>query len=527
VWPVHGSVLVLKGVVYVVAGRTMWLDGGLRLVRLDVGTGRLLSETVLDNKYPGTNDNLQKDLQWPNLPVTLPDVLSYDGKYIYMRSQPFTLEGKRTRVITPRRYDEQRGDTAHLFCPTGFLDDSWWHRTYYMYGRSYISGAGGWDLATYRAPAGRLLSVDGSTVYGFGRIPLQFRNTPNAYHLFACPKEPEYIRLKRPARKRGARINRRVTLTRIKYLWSHSLPVMVRALVVAGNAVFAAGPPLLLDEAEAYERYGDPKIQQKLAEQVASFEGRKGGILVVVSKTEGKKLAAYRLPEPPVFNGMAASQGRLFLTTLSGKVLCLGPKGTPLPEARDIELGPPPITPLRFGRSSAIVPTKSHPDFQFLSNVTVARSDLGYRLATGPGQTGLALKKLAQPIKKGATFRIEIRPRPGAPKGTPGNGFLAFGDGPDDARLVKCGFRIAGQRFYIVQGAGKEMRTNSAPVKVAANEIVELEASVDLTNRKVMTIIRGSKVVAPLLLRFEQIDWVGYWVSSVDAEFSLIEIERE
>ena len=52
VWPVHGSVLVQDGVVYCVAGRSMFLDGGLRLLRLDPSDGRLLSETVLDDSDP-------------------------------------------------------------------------------------------------------------------------------------------------------------------------------------------------------------------------------------------------------------------------------------------------------------------------------------------------------------------------------------------------------------------------------------------------------------------------------------------
>ncbi|GAG88400.1 unnamed protein product, partial [marine sediment metagenome] len=41
VWPVHGSVLVQDGTVYCVAGRSMFLDGGMRLLRLDPETGQL------------------------------------------------------------------------------------------------------------------------------------------------------------------------------------------------------------------------------------------------------------------------------------------------------------------------------------------------------------------------------------------------------------------------------------------------------------------------------------------------------
>ena len=58
VWPVHGSVLVLDNTVYAVAGRSMYLDGGVWLVRLDATTGKLLGEVVHDHRDPET----QKDL---------------------------------------------------------------------------------------------------------------------------------------------------------------------------------------------------------------------------------------------------------------------------------------------------------------------------------------------------------------------------------------------------------------------------------------------------------------------------------
>ncbi len=528
VWPVHGSVLVLDGVVYAVAGRAMWLDGGLHLLRLDAETGRKLSETVLDDKYPGTDDNLQKDLRWPNLPVSLPDVLSYDGKHVYMRSQPFTLEGKRTEVITPRLYSEQTGDDAHLFCPTGFLDDSWWHRTYWMYGRSYISAAGGWDLATYTAPSGRILSVDGETIYGFGRTPFRFRGTPNSYHLFACNKAPELINPNpnRPPRKRGSSVYGRVVPTRLKYHWSKSLPLLARALVVAGDTLFAAGPPAMLDEDEVYNVYGKPETQEQLDEHVAAFEGRKGGLIVAASKEDASLLAAYKLDHAPVFDGIAAAGGKLFVATVDGTVVCLGNRGEALESAPDVKLGPVAVGPVRRG-SAPVALTKSHPDFQHLSRIAVIKSDLGYRMETAKQKVGLALKKLADPITSRATFRVKIRPRPGAPKGTPGNGFLAFGNGPDDAKLVKCGFRISGPSLIIVQSPGSKKGSKSARVEVVANEVVELVATVDLKEKKVTTTMSGVTVEAPLALPIDGITWIGYWLDSVDADFGPIEIRGE
>ncbi len=133
VWPVHGSVLVQDGVVRFVAGRSMFLDGGLRLLALDAATGRTRSEIVLNDRDPSNNESLQQYVKALNMPVALPDVLSSDGKHFYMRGQAFDMDGSRPR-LAPYAGDpvgqgsQQGGETAHLFCPTGFLDGSWLHR---------------------------------------------------------------------------------------------------------------------------------------------------------------------------------------------------------------------------------------------------------------------------------------------------------------------------------------------------------------------------------------------------------------
>jgi outer membrane protein assembly factor BamB len=197
VWPVHGSVLIQDGVLYCVAGRSMFLDGGMHFWRLDPKTGRALSHSVLDEKDE-SGRNLQDYVSWLNMPVAMPDVLSSDGRLVYMRSQPFNLDGTRLPLeAMPSARDADRGappptqrpDHAHLFSPTGFLDDSWWHRTYWMYGSTFVSGWCGYYLSGTVAPAGRILVFDDSKVYGFGRKPQYFRwTTPIEHHLFATSK---------------------------------------------------------------------------------------------------------------------------------------------------------------------------------------------------------------------------------------------------------------------------------------------------------------------------------------------------
>src|SRR5690606_35629368 len=97
-WPVHGAVLVQDGVVWCVAGRSVFLDCGLRLMRLDLRTGEKLSETLLDDKNPETVENLQELVKHLQMPVGLPDILSTDGKWVFMRSQKIDAEGQRVEI---------------------------------------------------------------------------------------------------------------------------------------------------------------------------------------------------------------------------------------------------------------------------------------------------------------------------------------------------------------------------------------------------------------------------------------------
>ncbi|MGB7347645.1 MAG: PQQ-binding-like beta-propeller repeat protein [Pirellulaceae bacterium] len=202
-WPVHGSVLIREDNnaidnVYCVAGRSIFLDGGLRLVRLDLATGNKLSETIMDEINPETGNNLQEKLQVLQMPVGLPDILSCDGKHIFMKSQKFDLELNRLE-IGPNSGDfatqasKQRGEDAHIFAPMGFLDETWFHRSYWVLGQSFAGGHGGYYQAGRFAPSGRLLVNGNGYVFGYGRKPEYLRWTTTLEHqLFAAdPNPPE------------------------------------------------------------------------------------------------------------------------------------------------------------------------------------------------------------------------------------------------------------------------------------------------------------------------------------------------
>jgi hypothetical protein len=93
-------------------------------------------------------------------------------------------------------------------------------------------------------------------------------------------------------------------------------------MVLAGRTLFVAGPPDLIDEDQAFRQIDDSEVQQNLTEQAAALDGKKGALLLAVSAADGKELAQYDIESPPVFDGMAAAAGRLYMATINGEVLC-------------------------------------------------------------------------------------------------------------------------------------------------------------------------------------------------------------
>jgi outer membrane protein assembly factor BamB len=336
VWPIHGSVLINNDVVYFVAGRSTFLDGGLRFYCLDAETGRMLSENILNDQH-----SPQKDVKVLNMPTALPDILSTDGELIYMRAQAFDLEGKRVQTLDPtlepfERATQQLGRGIHLFSPTGFLDDNAWHRSYWVYGKAFSSGCNWWYRAGRYVPAGRLLAFDDDRVYGFGREPGLFVwSHVLENHLFCSARQADeetIDKVKKWSEKSGrdAIFNRQFTRqasveNRLapKLHWSVSHPPLhARAMVLAGQTLFVAGPPDVLNEDEAFERPGGQQIKGKITEQDAAYEGKYGALLMGVSTADGKQLFRLDLSSQPVWDGMAAAYGRLYLSTKDGKLLC-------------------------------------------------------------------------------------------------------------------------------------------------------------------------------------------------------------
>jgi outer membrane protein assembly factor BamB len=266
-WPVHGSVLVQDGTAYFVAGRSSHLDGGLYLYGLDATNGRILHQTRLEGPDYDVS-NISQNYQLPM--GALPDILQGDGELIYMRNLTFNSDLEEQN-LPPKK------TTMRVFAKSGLLDGSYFKRTPWSYGQSgYARLIVHDDEATYCVRMfDSLQGLDPSVYFTPGK---------KGYLLFACEKGSA------------------------KQTWAGRIHVRINAMVVTENLLFVAGPPDVVDPE-------DP---------LGAFEGRKGGVLSAIDRSDGNRLWEFKLGSPPVFDGMAAASGKLYLAMQDGGVVCFG-----------------------------------------------------------------------------------------------------------------------------------------------------------------------------------------------------------
>jgi hypothetical protein len=311
VWPVFGSVLVKGGIAYFTAGRNSFLDGGIFLFGLDPLTGRVLHQRRLAGPYD--------EAGFPKIPgreITggfgleghKGDILLADDSLVYLRHQAFEPD------LTP--VDSARLTTPHLITSHGFTQAIPHHRSFWTLDTTlrYDGPTGGGGVY------GDILVKDGSHFYEVrGYRPARggsFDPRNEGYTLFAG--EVVQVEHEEPASRpdadarRGKKSTQKKRKSKLRRVftsnerWSVPIPLTGKALTKAGDVLFVAGTPVIFPEGDLAKAY----------------EGRMGGMLRAVLTEDGRTLAEYKLETPPVWDSMAAANGRLYLCTTDGRVRC-------------------------------------------------------------------------------------------------------------------------------------------------------------------------------------------------------------
>ncbi len=341
VWPVSSSVLFHNGLIYAVAGRNSYLDGGIHLYALDPVTGEVrhhlpvagpwptdeqvrtavVTEQDLKNEEdPGKKDAILAKIRAQHatgysMVGAQADLLVTDGDGLYMMQNKFTpaLDQVPLQRVFHTGLTPMGG--MHLMANFGFLDETMFHRTFWMFDESWPGYGGG---SGWAARAGTMVAVGERRAYaakhyeggwypthapGSGnRLVADFFDHLNTSGALASK---EILQEFRQYGNAGEVVRTGAPL------WESRLPIIVRAMLVApdgngGELVFVAG---IVE--------GSTK-----AEWDKSTNYRGPGKLLVHNGADGKLLAEYDLPACPVFDGMSAASGKLVIPMVNGEVMC-------------------------------------------------------------------------------------------------------------------------------------------------------------------------------------------------------------
>jgi outer membrane protein assembly factor BamB len=367
-WRVHGSMLLLNGIIYLTAGRSSFLDGGIWIFGLDPSTGQVRCQTHLDSTMKRRDDASGK----PFMPAfhiegTQSDLLVSQNDAIYLgqfkfdkrlvRQEtpylkpaiPVIPDEVRKESLKPGRepkaaknakkdplkqyysihpaymatthpgmleeymkdfggvtYGEQRTG-LHLTATHGFLDGSAFNRAFWTYSDIRL----GFDTNQFNRDArnGELLVVTPERTFLVRGHPVRaltqtFKPGTEGYLLAAMPNTGLTT-----GEQALVNLSKQALRTRreVSPIWSHQVPLRIRSMVLAGETLFVAGVPDVADPAD----------------RSAALEGRKGAQLQAYSAADGRQLAEYQLTSPPVFDGLIAAAGRLYCSTTNGKVMCM------------------------------------------------------------------------------------------------------------------------------------------------------------------------------------------------------------
>jgi len=280
-WPVR-NVLVHDGLAIAAAGRAADAGGGAVVHGFEPATGEVRWSSRIE-PYRARHG--------------MPDLLVTDGEDLYLmniRIDTETGEISEVDFGTTRRRREWSGASQPMVTypeglrylrsgQAGFFETSWIGLSLGLrkHQSSWTWGESGGEIIAFSPDVGYAFQLDVG-----GNLDRVERGPPAAW---------QFTRL-----EGGGRIEARAR-DGGNPQWLHEIPgrAQVEAMFVAENALFVAGPK----------------------DRRAPMDG--GGFLRVINREDGAKLAEIDLPAPPVHDGMAAADGRVFVTLENGSVICL------------------------------------------------------------------------------------------------------------------------------------------------------------------------------------------------------------
>ena len=273
-WAVAGSVLMVDNLAYVSAGIHPNADGGIRAVCIEPPTGRIVWQSKFEDLGYTTPWPAPYQLDKDRDPWRSTFVVEYRYCGLPVRDGGSVAVSRCLFDLGTGKADLQRTNGFYHIPETGV----YMPRTAWRYGNerqlSPVAACRGSSLFGVEPAGGKLFRVDFEKGKAF---------------------DSEWVRVSPEDQKAGWT---RATgkLFKLGAKWAtggdDAKQAAARALLVAGGNVFIATPK---------------------------------GLLAVHNADDGTKMAERKLGEI-VWDGLAAANGRLYVSTAEGKVICLGPK---------------------------------------------------------------------------------------------------------------------------------------------------------------------------------------------------------
>ena len=300
-WPVHGSLLLKDGKIYLTAGRSSYLDGGIRLYALDPFSGEILHQNILHSEAPDVTLDGGRPF---DMEGARSDILVSGKKDIYLYQYRF--DATLTPQLMPKvtKLGDRMGE-AHLMTNDGFLDKTWFNRTYWMFDERWPG-----YYFVYRGPkSGQIVVFDEKNTYTVKVYTERYGHSPEfkvgtGYQLIADRNTTKPVLDEMDI---GAEKGRGFTRTELP-VWSQKVPIRGHGLLLSGKRLYLAGPPDLPPETESYW----------------SILGKRGALFRIIDTQDGSTLADFKIDEVPVFDGLIAARNRLYMSTMQGTLICWG-----------------------------------------------------------------------------------------------------------------------------------------------------------------------------------------------------------
>lgn len=316
-WPVVGSVLVQDDLVYLCAGRNSYLDEGLFLYALDPQDGNLVARSRMIGQSPKIYDDeeaakLKRKFPRRKIRQNITDYRTYAASD---KSDSFAMYGNMNDLVSgdgeniflrhmtyDKKWNESDEMKMHLFSTSEFTDGNENHRSHWCYGKGNFRAtiyAYAWiperRKTAVKSPIGTMMAFENDKAWVIAKRPgtLQYR--------FYEKNIPEY-------KANGSDYKNDLDVGDKKVRWQANVSTMrPRAILKAADKLVLGGMPIT-----------------KAAVSLKSLEGKTAGVVRIYNVSDGRKAAEIKIDAPPVWDGMAAANDNLYLSTTDGSIVCLG-----------------------------------------------------------------------------------------------------------------------------------------------------------------------------------------------------------